>query len=131
MEVLRDDDDLLSKFGQMSFSKTYPNVIKAFHKHQKQDDIWFFPVGNAQVVLFDGRKDSLTCGETNTFYIGEDNPQIILIPKGVWHGYKVLGNTPAIIFYLTTESYDSNDPDEYRIDWDDPDINYDWETKNR
>ena len=102
MEILRDDDNWLSKFGQMSFSKTYPGIIKAFHVHQKQDDIWYFPIGNAQVVLYDGRRDSSTCGKKNTFYIGEDNPQIILIPKGVWHGYKVLGNTPAIIIYLTT-----------------------------
>jgi dTDP-4-dehydrorhamnose 3,5-epimerase len=130
-EILRNDDDILSKFGQMSFSKTYPNVIKAFHYHKKQDDVWFFPVGNAQVVLYDTREDSPTFRKTNTFYLGQDNPQIILIPIGVAHGYKVLGNTPAIIIYLTTESYDSESPDEYRIDYDDLYIEYDWETKNR
>jgi len=131
MEVIRNDDNIFSQFGQMSFSKTYPGVIKAFHYHKKQDDLWFFPVGNAQIVLHDIREDSLTYGETNTFYIGEDNPQVILIPIGVAHGYKVLGNTPAIIVYLTTESYDLNEPDEYRIPWNSLGINYNWETKNR
>jgi len=131
MEVIRNDDDIFSQFGQMSFSKTYPGVIKAFHYHKKQDDLWFFPVGNAQVVLYDTREDSSTYREVNTFYIGEDNPQVILIPIGVAHGYKVLGNTPAIIIYQTTESYNSDEPDEYRIPWDSIAIGYYWETKNR
>ncbi|HWR40312.1 MAG TPA: dTDP-4-dehydrorhamnose 3,5-epimerase family protein [Patescibacteria group bacterium] len=131
MEVLRDDDELLTRFGQSSFSKSYPGVIKAFHYHKKQDDIWFFPVGNAQVVLHDVREDSPTKGETNVFYLGEDNPQVVLIPVGVAHGYRVLGNQPAVIMYFTTESYDPKNPDEYRIDWNDQEIGFDWTTAHR
>lgn len=129
MEVLRNDDEILKKFGQASMSKSYPGVIKAFHYHDRQDDIWFFPVGNAQVVLYDLREDSSTKGETNVFYLGEDNPQLVLIPKGVAHGYRVLGNEPACIVYFTTESYDPKDPDEKRLEWNDPMINFDWTTK--
>jgi len=102
MEILRDDDYLLKRFGQASISMSYPGVIKAFHYHKKQDDLWFFPKGNAQVVLYDMRDDSLTKGETNVFYMGEHNPILLLIPKGVAHGYRVLGNEPAIITYFTT-----------------------------
>lgn len=131
MEILRDDDELLKRFGQASLSKSYPGVIKAFHYHKRQDDIWFFPVGNAQVVLHDMREDSPTKGETNVFYLGEDNPQIVVIPVGVAHGYRVLGNTPAVIVYFTTESYDPQNPDEYRVAWDDPSIGFDWNTQAR
>ena len=131
MEILRDDDELLKRFGQASLSKSYPGVIKAFHYHKRQDDIWFFPVGNAQVVLHDMREDSPTKGETNVFYLGEDNPQIVVIPTGVAHGYRVLGNTPAVIVYFTTESYDPKNPDEYRLAWDDPSIGFDWNTQAR
>ena len=131
MEVLRDDDELLSRFGQASFSKTYPGVIKAFHYHELQDDLWFFPSGNAQVVLHDLRADSQTKGETNVFYMGEDNPQLLVIPIGVAHGYRVLGNEPAVIMYFTTMSYDPKNPDEKRIAWDDPGIGFDWTTNNR
>ena len=73
-ELVRDDDDLLEKFGQASWSMSYPGVIKAFHYHEHQDDLWFFPQGQAQVVLYDLRKDSSTYGETNVYYMGEDNP---------------------------------------------------------
>ena len=131
MEILRDDDELLKRFGQASLSKSYPGVIKAFQYHKRQDDIWFFPVGNAQVVLHDMREDSPTKGETNVFYLGEDNPQIVVIPVGVAHGYRVLGNTPAVIVYFTTESYDPKNPDEYRVAWDDPSIGFDWNTQAR
>ena len=131
MEILRDDDELLQRFGQTSLSKSYPGVIKAFHYHKRQDDIWFFPVGNAQVVLYDLRTDSATYGETNVFYLGEDNPQIVVIPAGVAHGYRVLGQESAVIVYFTTESYDPKNPDEYRIAWDDPAIGFDWTTQKR
>ena len=131
MEILRDDDELLKRFGQASLSKSYPGVIKAFHYHKRQDDIWIFPVGNAQVVLHDMREDSPTKGATNVFYLGEDNPQIVVIPVGVAHGYRVLGNTPAVIVYFTTESYDPKNPDEYRVAWDDPSIGFDWNTQAR
>ncbi len=131
MEILRDDDKLLKRFGQASMSMTYPGVVKAFHYHKRQDDLWFFPSGNAQVVLHDLREDSPTKGETNVFYMGENNPILLFIPAGVAHGYRVLGNMPATIVYFTTESYDRQKPDEYRIAWDDPAIGFDWVTENR
>lgn len=130
-EVVRDDDHLLSHFGQLSWSTSYPGVIKAFHYHEEQDDLWFFPSGNAQVVLYDLREHSSTAGETNVYYMGENNPSILLIPKGVAHGYRVLGQKPATVVYCTTKSYNHSQPDEKRIPWDDKIIGFDWTTKHR
>lgn len=131
MEILRDDDQWLEGFGQLSASLSYPGVIKAFHYHNKQDDIWFFPNGNAQVVLFDRRKDSLTFGKTDVYYMGENHLISLFIPRGVAHGYRVLGNHPAMIAYLTNKSYNPDDPDEYRIPYNDPEIGFDWSTQFR
>ncbi|MED3833336.1 dTDP-4-dehydrorhamnose 3,5-epimerase family protein [Peribacillus frigoritolerans] len=131
-ELVRDDEpELLSRFGQASCSMSYPGVIKAFHYHEKQDDLWFFPSGNAQVVLFDLREGSSTKGETDVYYMGEENPIMLLIPKGVAHGYRVLGQKPATILYFTTESYNPINPDEKRIEWDDSEIGFSWETENK
>lgn len=130
-EVVRDDEEVLKKFGQLSVSKTNPGVVKAFHYHEKQDDIWFFPSGNARVVLHDLREDSQTKGQTGVFMMGEDDPSVLLIPAGVAHGYQVLGNEPVVIAYITSESYNPADPDEKRIEWDDPSIGFDWSIKNR
>ncbi len=54
-----------------------------------------------------------------------------MIPAGVAHGYRVLGNEPACIVYFTTESYNPKSPDENRINWDDPVIGFDWNIKHR
>ncbi|MBG9446747.1 spore coat protein [Cytobacillus firmus] len=131
-ELIRDNEpEFLSRFGQASWSMSYPGVIKAFHYHEKQDDLWFFPSGNAQVVLYDLRKDSPTHGTTDVYYMGEENPIMLFIPRGVAHGYRVLGQEPAVIIYFTTESYNLKDPDEKRIPWDDPLIAFNWSTDNR
>lgn len=130
-EVLREDDHLLRQFGQTTVTKTYPGVIKAFHWHNLQDDLWYVADGMARVVLYDRRPDSPTCGQTQVVYAGEDNPVLILIPRGVAHGYQVLGNQPVLLFYTVTHNYNPAAPDEERIPFDDPTIGFDWSIKNR
>jgi dTDP-4-dehydrorhamnose 3,5-epimerase len=130
-EILRDDENLLRGFGQASLSMSYPGVIKAFHYHERQDDLWFFPVGSAQVVLYDQRKDSPSFGITQVLYPSEMNPLLIVIPVGVVHGYRVLGSVPLMIVYFTTESYRPADPDEKRLAWNDETIAFDWTTQYR
>jgi dTDP-4-dehydrorhamnose 3,5-epimerase len=131
MELLREEDAIFAKFGQASFSKSYPGVIKAFHYHEDQDDIWYFPQGHAQVVLYDMRVDSPTYKHTNVYYMGEDQPYMLLIPRGVAHGYRVLGGEPACILYFTNTSYNPEHPDEHRIPYNDPSIGFDWSTRHR
>lgn len=132
-EILRDDDNLLKKFGQASMTVTYPGIIKAFHWHKKQDDLWYAVSGNARIVLYDLREDSKTYKQTQEIYAGDnyDPQQLIVIPKGVAHGYQVLGEQDFVLIYFTTESYKSDDPDEQRIDFDDKEIGFDWEIKNQ
>lgn len=130
-EILRDDDHLLTHFGQSSLSKTYAGVIKAFHWHEHQDDLWYVADGMARVVLYDRRPNSPTRGVTQVIFAGEDNPILIYIPSGVAHGFQVLGNKPVVLFYHVTQSYDPKAPDEMRIPFDDPEIGFDWTIKNR
>jgi dTDP-4-dehydrorhamnose 3,5-epimerase len=130
-EVVREDDHLLSRFGQSSITKTYPGVIKAFHWHHTQDDLWYVVDGMARVVLYDRRAGSPSEGVTQVVYAGEDNPVVVLIPSGVAHGYQVLGNKPVVLFYHVTQTYDPKQPDEQRIPYNDPQIGFDWSIQNR
>ena len=130
-EILRDEDQLLKRFGQSSVTMTYPGIIKAFHWHKRQDDLWYVAKGMAKVVLHDLRPGSPTKGETQVIYAGDQNPVLIVIPVGVVHGYQVLGNEPVILFYHVTESYRPDAPDEERLPFDDPSIGFDWTVKNR
>ena len=126
MEVLRNDDALLERFGQSSFTMSYPGVIKAFHWHEKQYDLWFICRGEARVVLYDLRPESPTYHKIQEIFTGEREPMLIVIPPHVAHGYQVLGNEPVCLFYHTTESYDRDNPDEGRLAYDDPEISFPW-----
>jgi dTDP-4-dehydrorhamnose 3,5-epimerase len=129
MEVVREDDPFFTRFGQSNFSVTYPGVVKAWHWHRRQDDLWFVVSGMAQVGLHDLRDDSPTRGQTQVLYLGEFNRGLLYIPAGVAHGYRVLGPQPMGLIYYTTHTYDPED--ELRLPWNDPSIGFDWTTQNR
>ena len=131
VEVVRDDEPVFREVRQTTYTIAYPGVIKAFHWHRRQWDVWFFPSGNVQIVLHDLRDGSSSRGVTQVLYAGAKNPLVLAIPPEVAHGYRVLGNEPAALFYHTTEHYDPADPDELRMPFDDPRIGFDWRTKNR
>lgn len=119
------------QFAQANFTVAHPGVIKAFHWHKKQADLWFCVSGNLEAVLFDRRTDSPTAGETQTIVLGTHASRALFIPPGVAHGYRVLGEYSAGLVYLVDREYDSANPDEERIPHDDPKINFDWNTKPR
>lgn len=130
-EIIKEGEETFCEIKQTSYTETYPGVIKAFHWHKKQWDVWFVARGNAQIVLHDLRKDSKTAGETQVIYAGEDNPLLVVIPPYVAHGYRVLGNKRVGLFYHTSQAYDPENPDEERVPFDDPKIGFDWKTKYR
>ncbi len=127
MELLRSDDDIFRKFGQCYVSLNYPGVVRAWHYHKKQDDYFAVVKGMCKVGLYDLREGSPTHGEANTFYLGEHNRILLLIPAGVAHGYKTVGTEPSLLVNFPTEVYNPADPDEYRIPWNSPDIPFNWE----
>ena len=126
-EVVRVDEDYFTGFGQSTFTVAYKGTIKGFHKHEKQDDLWFVATGKALVVLYDARPDSPTYRQTQTLYAGAGDYKLIVIPIGVAHGYKVLSDEPVILFYHTTEPYNRENPDERRMPYNDPSINFKWD----
>jgi len=114
---------------QISAALNYPGAVKAFHYHLHQTDCWNAVKGLLQVALVDLRAASPTFGLRNTLYIGPLRPWQLLIPPGVAHGYKVIGAEDALLVYMTDQFY--NPSDEGRIPYNDPGINYDWETQRR
>ncbi|MEQ1946581.1 MAG: dTDP-4-dehydrorhamnose 3,5-epimerase family protein [Bryobacteraceae bacterium] len=133
LEVARLQQGLVSDFApattQISAALSYPGTIKAFHFHRFQTDVWVPAQGMFQVVLVDFRPDSPTFGRKNTLYTGALKPWQILIPPGVGHGYKVIGEHAAMLVYVTNQLY--NPKDEGRIAYNDPSIAYDWELQHK
>jgi len=98
MEMLRADDGIFDKFGQVYLSVGYPGVVKGWHYHKVQTDYFTIVKGMMKVVLYDGRL----------------------------HGMKAIGNEPGYLVNCPTEPYRYDEPDEFRVDPHDNDIPYDW-----
>ena len=130
MEILRNDDKIFKKFGQIYITVAYPGVVKGWHYHKKQWDHFVVIKGMAKVVLYDNRKDSPTYGQIQEFFMGELNRILISIPPMVVHGMKGIGTEPAYLLNIPTEVYNYENPDEYRIHPHNNDIPYDWARKD-
>ncbi len=130
MEILRRDDAIFSKFGQVYMTTTYPQVVKAWHAHQFQDDHVAAVSGMIKLVLYDDRSGSPTRGEINEFFMGIHRPLLVKIPKGVMHGWKCISETEALIINVVTEPYNYEHPDEIRVDPHTNSIPYRWDRKD-
>jgi dTDP-4-dehydrorhamnose 3,5-epimerase len=126
MEILRKDDDIFEKFGQVYMTTAYPGVIKAWHYHKKQTDNFACIKGEMRLGLYDARENSPTFEKVEEHFISLENPVLIQIPPGVYHGFKCVSDEEAIVINTVTEPYSHNDPDEYRIDAFENNIDFDW-----
>jgi len=57
-------------------------------------------------------------------YLGPDNYSLVVIPPGVWNGFKGMSNPHAIVANCATHPHDP--ARSTRIDPSDPSIPYDW-----
>jgi dTDP-4-dehydrorhamnose 3,5-epimerase len=127
MEILRADDSEFIKFGQLYMTTAYPGVVKGWHYHKKQIDSFATVKGMIKLVLYDAREKSKTHKEVNEFFLGEHNPILVQIPNFVYHGFKCVSETEAIVINCPTESYHHKEPDEFRLAYNDPNIPYNWD----
>lgn len=129
MEMLREDFDEFDRFAQCYVSMNYPGVIRAWHYHKKQDDVWVCVKGMIKAVVYDSRDGSSTYGEVNEFFMGDNNPILLKIPVGTMHGYKTVGVEPSLLVNFPTQLYNREEPDEFREPWNSEKIPYDWDIK--
>ncbi len=129
MEILRSDDEVFLRFGQLYMTTAHPGVVKGWHYHKKQVDNFAVVKGMIKLVLYDRREGSPTRGEVNEFFLGEHNAQLVQVPQLVLHGFKAVGAEEAIVINCPTELYRYDGPDEYRVDPLSNEIPYDWNLK--
>lgn len=105
--------------AQVSFSMMMPEVVKAYHLHKVQEDLWFVPPMHRLLVnLHDLREDSPTFDQHQRLVLGGGNGSLLRIPNGVAHGVKNCYSTPMYLFYATTTQFNLAAPDEHRLPWD-------------
>ena len=126
--MLRKDDPEFKEFGEIYFSTAYPGVIKGWHLHKKMTLNYAVIQGMIKLVLYDDRKNSPTRGELMEIFIGEENYCLVVIPPGIWNGFKCIGNKMAIVANCATLPHDKNEI-VYMDPLNNDLIKYDWNIK--
>lgn len=130
MHIMKSSDEDFHTFGEVYCSTVYPSVVKGWHLHKEMTLNYVVLKGKIKFVLFDGRKDSSTYGETQEIYIGEDNYVRVTVPPFVWNGFMGLGLEEAFVVNFTDIPHSPTEieripPHEKEL------INYDWSVKDR
>jgi dTDP-4-dehydrorhamnose 3,5-epimerase len=106
---------------QVNYSEMAPGVIKAFHLHTRQTDVWFVPPSDRMLVLLlDVRKGARTEGARQRLMLGNGASRLLVIPPGVAHGVRNLGERAGRIIYFTDLHFSAEPAtcDEGRLPWD-------------
>lgn len=88
--------------GDMNYTYMNAGVISGLHLHKKQTDYFSVAQGSIMVRLVyeDGRPEE-------KFVLSEDTHKTLVIPPGVWHGYKSL--EPSIIVFYIDHKFNMDD----------------------
>jgi dTDP-4-dehydrorhamnose 3,5-epimerase len=118
-EVFRADWGLTeAPIAQVNLTTTFPGHIRGWGIHRLTVDRLFAATGSLCIVCYDGRRGSPTFGCVNEFMLGERNQGLIVIPPGVYHGWKNIGADEATIVSMPSELYDHDGPDRWELPWD-------------
>lgn len=128
-ELFRSDEGGFPASGQLILTVNLPGVIRAWHWHERQTDAIIVISGRALLPLYDRRPASPTHGALEEHVGDGDKPFVLYVPPGVMHGYKTLGDRPALILNFPDRVYDAKAPDEERIPYDSPEIPFDWASR--
>ena len=102
------NDDLPAEFQPVMayISSTRPGITRGPHEHVDQADLFCF-IGPSvfKLRMWDNRPDSPTYRKVMTLMAGEDNPQVVVVPKGVVHAYQNIGDRDGIVINCPNRLY--------------------------
>ena len=106
-ELFRHDELDEEFFPVMSYiSFTQPGVQRGPHEHVDQADLFcFLGPSTFKMRMWDNRHDSPTYSYLMTLLIGEDDPRAVIVPKGVVHGYKNVGEVDGMVINCPNKLY--------------------------
>ena len=117
---------LPTDFVQDNHSRSASGVLRGIHlQHDPpQGKLVGAVAGAIWDVAVDLRPESPTFGRHAAFELSDVNARLLWIPPGFGHGFCVLGDRPADVFYKITAPY--NAKGESGVRWDDPELMIPW-----
>lgn len=106
-ELFRSDDLEPEVFPAMSYlSVTDVGVARGPHEHADQTDYFcFLGPSSFKVYLWDARPQSPTYRACQAEIVGEHKPMALIVPPGVVHAYKNVGNVPGLVVNCPNRLY--------------------------
>jgi dTDP-4-dehydrorhamnose 3,5-epimerase len=124
MHMLRSTDPHFRGFGEIYFSTVYRDVVKGWHRHREMTLNYACVVGRIKLALYDEREESPTGGEIAEIFLGPDDYSLVVIPPGVWNGFKGMSDPYAVVANAATHPHDPGRSE--RLDPFENHIPYDW-----
>ena len=124
MKMLRADDKHFRSFGEIYFSTVHQGVVKAWRRHKEMTLNYAVPVGEIQLVLYDGRSEATSYQSVQEIHLGRSNYQLVTVPPGIWYGFKGLSSETALVANCASIPHDEREIE--RADIEDGLIPYDW-----
>jgi dTDP-4-dehydrorhamnose 3,5-epimerase len=129
LHMLKSTDAHFRQFGEIYFSTVYPGVVKGWHRHKEMTLNYACIEGRIKLVLFDDRAGSPTQGELMEVFLGPENYSLVVIPPGIWNGFKGMSSPYAIVANCCTHPHDPSRSE--RMDPFESSIPYNWDVKHR
>ena len=98
-ELFRQDEIEKEFYPQMAYiSVTRCDITRGPHEHKDQSDLFcFIGPSDFKLRLWDNRTESETFRRVMTLFVGADNPKAIIVPPGVVHAYRNIGNSDGMV----------------------------------
>ena len=111
---------------QWNVVRSRAGVLRGVHLHRKHADYLIILEVQMRIGLRDIRKRSPTEGMSTLVELNAAQPQAILIPPGIFHGFYF----PVDSLHIYGVSTYWNLTDEYGCSWNDPDLEIPWVIEN-
>jgi len=121
---------LTTAFVQDNHSRSAPGVLRGLHYQLRpaQGKLVGVVRGRIWDVAVDIRPESPTFGQNFAVELSDMNGRLLWIPPGFAHGFCVLGDEPADVYYKVDAPY--TPATEGGISWNDPTLAVAWPVRN-
>jgi len=119
------ENELNIDIKETYYSISNKNVIRGMHFQTPPADhvkLVYVPFGRIMDVVLDLRKKSPTYGQYFSTELSSINGKVLIIPKGLAHGFKSLENNTNVT-YMQTSCYAPNNDEGIRYD----SFGFDWQ----
>jgi dTDP-4-dehydrorhamnose 3,5-epimerase len=106
-ELFRHDELDQEFYPAMAYiSFTHPGIARGPHEHVDQADLFcFIGPSTFEMRMWDNRRESSTFENMMSMQVGVDNPMAVVVPKGVVHGYKNIGEVEGMVINCPNRLY--------------------------